>query len=205
MQIGMPMHKEFDQIAADAESLKDAKHTLQQLSATMGKCTACHATYQIRPEKFEQAGEKANKTRLDKVAERGAHVMPFALEQTTHVFTKTKQGGVQQVIVKDKGNSEQIKLIRTHLSNISDEFTQGDFSNPAKIHGESMPGLVELRKAKQGQIEIKYRVIADGAEVAYSTKSPNLIKAIHQWFDAQLSDHARHAVSGHAHHSMHHN
>ena len=49
MQIGMPMHKEFDQIAADAESLKDPKHTLQQLSATMSKCTACHATYQIRP------------------------------------------------------------------------------------------------------------------------------------------------------------
>jgi cytochrome c553 len=48
MQIGMPMHKEFDLIAADAESLKDTKHTLQQLNAAMGKCTACHATYQIR-------------------------------------------------------------------------------------------------------------------------------------------------------------
>ncbi|MEQ1638786.1 MAG: hypothetical protein ABL903_19170 [Methylococcales bacterium] len=48
MQLGMPMHKEFDRIAADAESLKNPKHTLQQLSATMGKCIACHATYQIR-------------------------------------------------------------------------------------------------------------------------------------------------------------
>lgn len=48
MQIGMPMHKAFDQIAADATSLKDPKHTLQQLSATMDKCTACHATYQIQ-------------------------------------------------------------------------------------------------------------------------------------------------------------
>ena len=198
MQIGMPMHKEFDQIAADAESLKDAKHTLQQLSATMGKCTACHTAYQIRP-------AIASEARLNEVAVRGAHVMPFALEQTTHVFTKTTQGGVQQVIVKDKGNNEQIKLIREHLLKISHDFTQGDFSNPAKIHGESMPGLAELRKAKQGQIEIKYKDLADGAEITYSTKSPSLIKAIHQWFDAQLSDHARHAVSGHAHHSMHDN
>ncbi len=48
MQLGMSMHKDFDLIAADAESLKDPKHTLQQLSATMGKCTACHDTYQIQ-------------------------------------------------------------------------------------------------------------------------------------------------------------
>jgi cytochrome c556 len=47
MQLGMSMHKEFDLIAADAESLKDPKHTLQQLSATMGKCNACHATYRL--------------------------------------------------------------------------------------------------------------------------------------------------------------
>lgn len=48
MQLGMPMHREFDQIAADAQSLKNPKHTLQQLNATMAKCTACHLTYQIR-------------------------------------------------------------------------------------------------------------------------------------------------------------
>jgi hypothetical protein len=48
MQLGMSMHKDFDLIAADAETLKDPKHTLQQLSATMGKCTACHETYQIQ-------------------------------------------------------------------------------------------------------------------------------------------------------------
>ncbi len=48
MQLGMSMHKDFDLIAADATSLKDSKHTLQQLSATMGKCIACHETYQIQ-------------------------------------------------------------------------------------------------------------------------------------------------------------
>jgi cytochrome c556 len=48
IQLGMSMHKDFDLIAADAMSLKDPKHTLQQLSATMGKCIACHETYQIQ-------------------------------------------------------------------------------------------------------------------------------------------------------------
>lgn len=47
-QLGMSMHKEFDLIATEAMSLNDAKYTLQQLSATMSKCTACHSAYQIR-------------------------------------------------------------------------------------------------------------------------------------------------------------
>jgi len=48
MQLGMSVHKSFDKIALDAESLKDPRHTLRQLSESMQKCNACHATYQIR-------------------------------------------------------------------------------------------------------------------------------------------------------------
>lgn len=48
MQLGMSVHKDFDQIALDAESLKDPKHTLRQLSESMKKCNACHAGYQLR-------------------------------------------------------------------------------------------------------------------------------------------------------------
>jgi len=149
------------------------------------------------------AVEKASERRLDEVVQRGSHVMPFVLEQTTHVFSKTATGGVQQVIVKDPVNAEQIKLIRDHLTKISHEFQQGDFSNPAKIHGDTMPGFDELRKTKPNQIDIAYKELPDGAEINYSTESPFLINAIHQWFDAQLSDHARHAISGHSNHQMH--
>jgi hypothetical protein len=60
-----------------------------------------------------------------------------------------------------------------------------------------MPGLAELRKAKPGEITIEYRELSNGAQIAYSTDDPSLIKAVHQWFDAQLSDHAQHAVPGH--------
>ncbi|MCX7184447.1 MAG: hypothetical protein NTW90_04285 [Nitrosospira sp.] len=48
MRLGMSVHKDFDQIAADAESLKNPKHTLKQLSESMNKCVACHAAYQLR-------------------------------------------------------------------------------------------------------------------------------------------------------------
>ena len=120
-----------------------------------------------------QAVEKASDDRLDEIAQRGSHVMPFNLEQTTHIFSKTGTGGLQQVIAKDSSNSEQIKLIRQHLSKISKEFKHGDFSNPVKIHGEDMPGLVELKTAKPDQIKIIYRELPNGAEIDYSTDDPN--------------------------------
>jgi len=48
MGLGMSLHQDFDQIASDAESKKDPKLTLRQLSDSMSKCVACHASYQIR-------------------------------------------------------------------------------------------------------------------------------------------------------------
>jgi hypothetical protein len=47
-KLGFSVHKDFDQIALDAESLGDSQHTLSQLGATLSKCVSCHSTYQIR-------------------------------------------------------------------------------------------------------------------------------------------------------------
>lgn len=46
-QLGFSVHREFDQIALDAESLGDREHTLRQMTNLMQKCVACHATYAI--------------------------------------------------------------------------------------------------------------------------------------------------------------
>ncbi|MCB1950225.1 aspartate carbamoyltransferase [Nitrosomonas sp.] len=145
--------------------------------------------------------------RLDEVAERGAHAMPFDLEKTMHFFSKTRHGGIQQVIAKDASDTEQIQRIRDHLMEISVEFRQGDFSKPEQIHGEDMPGLAALKSAGPDQISIEYRELPVGAQINYFSRSPQLIEAIHQWFDAQLHDHARHAIPGLQHdhnHGMHH-
>jgi hypothetical protein len=137
-----------------------------------------------------QASEKASKARQEEVTKLGSQVMPFSLERTLHIFTKTKTGGIQQVIAKDPSDTRQITLIREHLSMISKEFAQGNFSAPASIHGSDMPGLAKLEKAHPGQVKIEYKELPDGAQIAYSSVSPELIEAIHRWFDAQLADHA---------------
>lgn len=149
------------------------------------------------------ATKKASDARINEVAQLGKQVMPFDLNQTLHVFSKVKGGGVQQVIPKDPKNGLQIKLIREHLAQIASDFKQTNFSDPEKIHGKDMPRLEALRSTEPDEITITYREIPEGAEITYITGNPDLITAIHQWFDAQLRDHDRHATMHRAHHQMH--
>ena len=143
------------------------------------------------------AAEPASPARLDEVAERGKHVMPFDLEKTTHVFSKTEHGGRQEVVAKDPKDAGPIRLIREHLATIAEGFARGDFAGPASIHGESMPGLAQLQAAQPGQVKYAYEDRPDGGRIDYVTADPGLVEAIHRYFDAQLSDHARHAMPGH--------
>jgi hypothetical protein len=127
------------------------------------------------------------------VRERGAEVMSFSLGATQHVFTKTADGGVQRVVARN-GHAEQIDRIRSHLRAISDAFTQRDFSGPAHIHGEDMPGLAALKSAPRDDLTVAYRDIDDGAEITYRARTDALRDAIHRWFDAQLADHGTDAT-----------
>lgn len=142
----------------------------------------------------------ADAQRKSQVSELGKDVMPFSLPATTHFFSKTAEGGVQQVVAKKANDTDQVKLVRQHLKEIRTQFLKGDFSGPGHIHGTDMPGLDELRQAKPGQVAIAYKDVKSGAELSYKTANPSLVIALHKWFDAQLSDHGNDAKEGHAMH-----
>ena len=132
------------------------------------------------------------------VARRGAEVMPFDLAKTTHVFTKTANGGTQRVVAKDAADAGQVRAVRRHLREIEGQFRQGDFSAPEQIHGASMPGLEDLRTAPRGAVAIRYADVPGGGLLTYSSRDTKLVSALHRWFDAQLSDHGADAMEGHA-------
>ncbi len=125
------------------------------------------------------------------VAEIGKHVMPFDLERSTHVFEKAENGGLQQVF-SDDGDVEQIGFIREHLSMQAGKFSDGDFHDPAMIHGHDMPGLHDLAM-RATELSITYSEIENGGQIIYSAADTTLVGAIHDWFDAQVSDHGSHA------------
>ncbi|UGY94280.1 aspartate carbamoyltransferase [Streptomyces gobiensis] len=130
------------------------------------------------------------------VAERGQSVMPFDLEQTTHRFTPTATGGIQDVVADQRGDAEQVDLIRAHLRKEAQAFSRGDFSDPSRIHGADMPGLAELQDGYD-RFEVRYEERADGATLTYATDDSALVDALHSWFEAQLGDHGAHAKPGH--------
>lgn len=126
------------------------------------------------------------------VAEAGAEVMPFALDETTHIFTNTPTGGRQDVVADDPADDATIEQIREHLSEEAARFGSGDFSDPEAIHGPEMPGLSTL-KVRFDDIKVEYSETDTGATIVYTADDPDVVNAIHLWFSAQTSDHGTHA------------
>ena len=114
--------------------------------------------------------------------------MPFDLDATTHVFAPAEDGGVQTVTSDDPADEDQIALVRGHLRDEVAAFRLGDFGDPAAIHGHNMPGLSVLESSGD-KLTITYRDVGAGGEVTYQSSDPAVVRALHEWFTAQLMDH----------------
>jgi hypothetical protein len=132
--------------------------------------------------------------RQAEVAERGAGVMPFDLDATTHHFDDRGDGLVQTVVADDGDDADQVRLIREHLAHEAERFAAGDLGDPASIHGADMPGLADLAAgAAAGDVVVDYEPTAGGARITYTADDRALVGALHEWSAAQVSDHGDHA------------
>ena len=127
-------------------------------------------------------------TKQEHVHQMAAGVMPFDVSKTVHIFQMTETGGVERVVAKDASASDQIRLIQQHLQREAARFQRGDYSDPATLHGTTMPGLKELQNGG-ARIKISYISLPAGAEVRFETSDLHLLTALHRWFGAQLSEH----------------
>jgi hypothetical protein len=144
--------------------------------------------------------EKANPKQVDEVQQRTQQLVPYDLNQAQLTFTKTVHGGVQHVIAKSPDNTQQIKLIQANLLKMAVDFRKGDFSMTEKIHGAAMPGLAQLKKTEMYAIKYEYEALPNGAQIHYSTEYPLYVQALHEWFDAQTSEHGNEATPEHDKH-----
>jgi hypothetical protein len=144
-------------------------------------------------ENGEASGAGAD--RREAVAERGAGVMGFDLDATTHRFAPADDGLVQTVVADDPADAEQVALVREHLAHEAERFGAGDYTDPAAIHGDAMPGLTELTAGAE-RITVAYEPVDAGGRITYTTADPALVTALHRWAEAQLADHGTHAEPG---------
>jgi hypothetical protein len=127
----------------------------------------------------------------DGIAEHSKEVMPFDLSRATHAFAPVPDGLIETVETMAPVDPAQVEAIRGHLRNEAEKFTAGDWSDPARIHGEDMPGLAELRDGYR-QLTVAYEDAPAGGRLTYATQDPALVDALHRWGAAQTTDHGRH-------------
>jgi hypothetical protein len=154
-----------------------------------------HMTDGAGPRGGHQMGSNDAPTdRQQMIHQQGASVMPFDLDQTQHHFQLLPDGGLQTVLANDPTNQTQITLTQQHLADLTQRFQQGDFSEPASLHGGDMPGLSDLAAAGS-RLQVAYTTLPDGAQLRFTTQDPTTLTALQQWFAAQLADHGSDAVA----------
>ena len=117
--------------------------------------------------------------------------MPFDLDRSTHALVRSAEGGTQTVVSKDRV-ADQVALIREHLRKEAAAFAIGDYAGPATIHGIDMPGLKALSSGA-GRVSVRWEDVDHGGRIRFAARGTALVKAIHQWFEAQRTDHGHHA------------
>ena len=119
---------------------------------------------------------------------RGDHAMGFDHDKTTHHFLMRKDGGLIEITANDPKDAASRKAIRAHLPHIARMFGAGDFEAPMFIHDTHPPGVPTLKRLKS-EIRYRYEPIKGGGRVRITTKNPEAVAAVHDFFRMQIRDH----------------
>jgi hypothetical protein len=120
---------------------------------------------------------------------RGATVMGFDQEKTTHHFYLYEDGGAIDVSVNDAADAANRDAIRSHLPHIATLFGQGNFEAPMAVHDtKTVPGTAEMASLKD-KISYRYVESSTGGRVDIVTRDAAALKALHQFLRFQIADH----------------
>ena len=121
--------------------------------------------------------------------ERGAMVMGFDQDKTTHHFYLYKDGGAIDIAVNDASDLTNRDAIRAHLPHIATMFGSGDFDAPMLVHAStSIPGTAVLKDRKD-LLRYTYVETAAGGRVDIVTSDPAALAAVHDFLRYQIAEH----------------
>ena len=135
-------------------------------------------------------GSKSRRGRSGDAESLNAEVKPFDPRKTKQMFQLLLDGGLQTVVIVNPADDEQIVLIQRRLRRQAESFQKGDFSDVLVTPGTEMPGVAEMQLGVK-QITIRYEPLSDGGQISYSSANPELVKSIHRWLMAQLSEQSK--------------
>jgi hypothetical protein len=124
------------------------------------------------------------------VQARGKIVMGVDQYTSTHHFVTLRDGG-RISLERDVDDSTGVNTIRAHLRSIADAFSRGDFSAPAMVHMQEVPGAAVMA-ARRAQITYRMTSLRRGGQLRITTRDPAARAAVAEFLAFQRMDHRAH-------------
>lgn len=119
---------------------------------------------------------------------RGAEVMGFDQDKTSHHFYLYADGGAIDVGANDAADAKNRDAVRSHLPHIAMMFGMGDFSAPMLVHATDVPGTKEMAAMKD-KLAFTYAETPRGGRVNITTSDAAALEALHRFLRFQITDH----------------
>ena len=123
--------------------------------------------------------------------QRGEMAMGFDQNKIKHAFIVTTNGGEIRISALDENDIDTIHAIRTHVTEIQHDFSQGDFNKPFFIHDQTVPGT-QIMTEKKDLINFSISDIEHGGALILTTNDTDILDAIKQFMAFQSSEHMGH-------------
>jgi hypothetical protein len=136
----------------------------------------------------QQTGSQSGHSHDQAVKDRGAHVMGFDQDKTTHSFRLHADGGAVDISVKDRADVANRDAIRSHLPHIAEMFSDGNFEAPMLIHATKVPGTDQMA-AMKNRIRFAYVETPGGGRLDIFTSDAAALHAVHEFMKFQIADH----------------
>ena len=118
---------------------------------------------------------------------RGKVAMGVDQYTSTHHFDKLPDGG-RIALERDVPDSAGVSQIRAHIREIARAFKAGDFSTPATVHMQDVPGA-KVMAEKRAVITYEPRDLPRGAELRIRSSDSTALRAINEFLTFQRSAH----------------
>lgn len=122
------------------------------------------------------------------LGQRGAQVMGFSQEKTTHHFELKQDGGVIEARANDLKDAATLGEIRGHFQHIAKMFAAGDFNAPMLVHAQNVPGTAAMSRLKDA-IHWQMQEIPRGARISIIADNQEAVDAVHDFLRFQIENH----------------
>ena len=119
--------------------------------------------------------------------ERGKAAMGVDQYTSGHHFDALADGGRIE-LQRDVDDPDGVARIRAHIREIAQAFKAGNFSTPAMVHMQDVPGT-KIMAAKRALITYEPHDLPRGAELRMRTTDPEALRAIHEFMAFQRGEH----------------